>query len=308
MSPNTVVAPTHADFFLVLRFVFRDTCYNLIKENWLKVYSYALVHGGTNSKDVQQIIATTTNANGYNDNSITTADDEVEGQIQSQLVIEDAVDQLETSNSSSSDTSGGEVECECECITRFHKIMSPVIDETFDVSLERFWDILYGSKKGECMPRGFEDMYTDLPAGFMHWFLKLKRKSRNLQISPWVDVSDSSFSVARLPYSKVKNGMSRSLSYDINLGVCIPTSYVEESIIQFIPGKSLCIGSITKTPSAPFGDQFATNMRYCILRTDDNRCRFVVSYGFEFTPTASWMAKSTKKRKREDIKRLIWVY
>ena len=99
--------------------------------------------------------------------------------------------------------------CKCECDNWI-----PIMNQDFPIRLDMFWNILQGDPN--------VDMEDVLPAhafGFMGSFFENVIGASKLSLSPWKIHPDGNSWMQIIPFSLVKDGMTRQLSYETSLSM-----------------------------------------------------------------------------------------
>ncbi|KAJ3387217.1 hypothetical protein HDU92_002043 [Lobulomyces angularis] len=177
---------------------------------------------------------------------------------------------------------------DCDCLLTIHDQYYTLVDDIIKVNAKRLFEILFFTK-GDIEGENFFKNFLE------------KRGCTSLHIGSWKENSEHEKEYS--DYETLHAGLEREVQYKISLGGgCYqPLTKVKSRILTF-SHECICIQSITKAIEVPFGKNFQTNVRFCILNQDIDSCRIVISYEVEFTGTVPMKSLVLNPLKSEIIK------
>ncbi|CAG8680023.1 5759_t:CDS:2 [Funneliformis mosseae] len=160
----------------------------------------------------------------------------------------------------------------CDCLKNNQHFDNIILDTKFKGSVEKIYNLLYTS--------GFiTEILTDL------------EKSDDKNIGEWTEYNGNL--VRQSSYTKRLNKAI------INIGPKTTKCYVKDEVLHRDFEKYVTIMTSTKTPDVLSGNEFTIKTKTCIMWTDSNKTRVLVTCTFEFSKPTRLKA-SIEKASLED--------
>ncbi|KAJ1555006.1 hypothetical protein HK096_010363 [Nowakowskiella sp. JEL0078] len=217
----------------------------------------------------------------------------------------------------------------CNCGKEHEKMIKILDPVSLPASLEACWQLLYGDR-----PTKRENSENE---PFLTTFLT-KRKCRDPKSSTWyppeqeIPVSDIVDTVQidlqeppivnnsssnqdltmfsnnhiQFPLAAVKKGIVRRVQYQMSLfnpmGPSSTTCNVKEEVVDYEPGRFLCVRSTSQTPDVPAGNSFLTHVKLCFTSGNTyGSTSLRVSCEIEWTKT-NWLRLAVDRGATEGLR------